>query len=225
MESATPPRPAKRSRRGCLLSGCLTLFVIALLVPTALYFYAKNRVSRFIDEYTATAGIPFPELALSARETARLEERLARFQADLDAGNQPDPFTLSADDLNALIARQAWLYNKVRVSFSNDIAKVHISMPLQGLPIPIFQERLRGRYINGEAGMHVSVTNGAIHLQILSVNLNAKTPPEDLKQRVHEAFANSTIVTEKRTRTIVSRLQAIILTNGSMTLQPGAPPR
>lgn len=221
-----PPKP--RSRRGCLLSGCLSLLVIAILIPTCLYFYGRNRLNRFVEEFTSTNRTVFPELALSARQTAQLEERLARFQADLEAGRQPGPFNLTADELNALITREAWLHDKVRVAFSNDLALVQMSIPLQGMPIPMFQEKLRGRHLNATAALHFdlasSKTNRALEIKVRSVTLNTKTPPEDIKGRVESALANSSIARDNRTRKMVTHLRSIVLTNGTLTLEPGAPP-
>src|SRR5258706_8798135 len=142
---SNPPKP-----RGCFFYGCLTLAVLgllALVLGVVGYYVVKATAARWINEYTATAPAEIEKVEYSPAQMQALRARLAAFKDALDHGKPSTELTLTAEDLNALIAQEPQLQGKLFVRIDQDRIKGEISIPLETLG-PL---KLQGRYLNGSA--------------------------------------------------------------------------
>ncbi len=114
--ASTPPK-----KRGCFFYGCLVLVILGLIFIVLMvggYLLLKKTASGWFDDQ------PTPMLvegnAYSSEQMADLERRLKPFQESLEQGGAPVELTLTADDLNALIAKSPVLRGKLFVILEAD---------------------------------------------------------------------------------------------------------
>src|ERR1041385_4877979 len=95
----------KKKGHGCLFWGLIIaglLGLCMLLMVYAGYRYIKGVVA----EYTDTKPIEAPALQLSSAEVTNLQQGLRTFNQAMESNNAVAPLTLTADEINALIANE-----------------------------------------------------------------------------------------------------------------------
>src|SRR5215831_13228140 len=92
-----------KKRRGCLFYGCLTAFVLMLLVLLGLLVGGRVLKKMYTD-FTDDHPIPLPAVKLSDAEVKELRKRVDDFRQSVRAGKPTKPLELSPDEINALIA-------------------------------------------------------------------------------------------------------------------------
>ncbi len=163
-------------RRGCFFYGCLIVLILALVGGLSIFFGVRYAINSFVNNYTDSRPTPLPKARISKDELAKLQKRIADFQAGLAAKKVTAPLDLSAAELNALISNDpAWseLKDKLFVEIVTNRIKGKVSIPLEGLGI----SRLRGRYLNGAATLNLSLTNGTLSVFLDAVEVKGKPIP------------------------------------------------
>jgi hypothetical protein len=140
-----PPAPPRKRGLGCLGCGCLVLVVLGILfvglVAGACYL-GYTKVLAYTE--TTPASIPSPQEGDDVFASAR--QKISDFDHDVK-NHQPAKMTLTADEINAMIARNPDLAkNKVRafVTMTGDQGRVQASLPTDGVSHGL----LTGRYAN-----------------------------------------------------------------------------
>ncbi|MCA1595549.1 MAG: hypothetical protein LC772_03870, partial [Chloroflexi bacterium] len=117
---------------------------------------------------TVPAPMPIDSAPISARWEAF--ERAAK-------RGQNASITLSAADINALIASQSHLRGRAFVTIQNNIGHVRVSIPLKDVVL------MKGRYLNGEATVQASPDGDPAKAQITNVILANQAVPEGVLDR------------------------------------------
>src|ERR1041384_6457145 len=135
----------KKSGHGCLFWGGIiagVLLLFAVLLGFAGFYYVKH----LINEYTDTKPISMPAVQLSDAEVKILRERVDTFDKAVKAGKHVEPLILTADEINALIAKNNKSASPILLyfNFNEDRVQAQLSLPLDGIGIGM----LRGRYFN-----------------------------------------------------------------------------
>ena len=118
--------PAAPRQRGCCFYGCLgaaIAFVLMLAVGGFAGYKLWQVYQSFLRDYTGAAPQALPPLALTAEQQAKLFQRVDAFGAKLKAKQAVEPLVLSADELNALVARVPELRGRVRFALKDDRAE------------------------------------------------------------------------------------------------------
>jgi hypothetical protein len=180
-QPAAPPVPLVRKKRRWwvyALVGIGSLVVLAIVAVALLVGYWKS----LIRNYTATQPVTLPHSAASPEAIEALKYRWAGFwQAVLD-NNARDPFKLSADDLNIVIANIPDLQNRLRLVITNNQILGHFSVPLDKAK----QKELQGRFINGTARLNVMFDDGWLSAQVLDLKANGKLVPGWIQKKVQK---------------------------------------
>src|SRR5882724_3080824 len=125
----------KKSGRGCLFWGGIIAAVLFLFVLLTVYVgfrYVKNLVA----EYTDTKPLPAPALNLSRAEITNLQQRIHRFDQAIKDNKTVEPLSLSADEINALIANEAKSNAspaRLYFSFNSNQVQAQLSLPTDGI--------------------------------------------------------------------------------------------
>ena len=96
----------KKSGRGCLFWGGIiaaVLFLFLLLAVYGTYRYVKGMIA----EWTDTKPLPAPTVQLSHSEITNLQQRVHAWDDGLKHNQAVGSLTLTADEINALIAADA----------------------------------------------------------------------------------------------------------------------
>jgi hypothetical protein len=177
------PEPPKKAR-GCFFYGCVTCIALFLLAAVILLlggWYTVRSLNALVTEYTDTVPMALPKVDMPPEELAKLKARVAVFKQALDAHANTPPLILTGREINALMqdspqVKQLNLNDKFYVDLEGDHLKGQISLPLDQLPkIPFVHTA--GRYLNGTGEMAAEVTNAALSLTIVSLEVKGQPLP------------------------------------------------
>lgn len=211
-ESNTP------RKRGCLFYGCLTLAVVVAVVGIlgfVGYQFARKSIKEMVAKYTDTAPASFETVQLSKTEADQLQQRLAHFQKALDSQAEQQELVLSEREINALIAQNPNLTNRVLARIEGDRIKGEISFPLQDIG-PI---KLNGRYLNGLATFRVGIAAGQLVVGVDDVQVKGQPLPEPFLSELKKKNIGQEVVKDPQVQTTVAKLQSIDVKDGKLVLK------
>ena len=218
----TEQPPQIKARRGCLFYGCLGGLIILLLVVIGGLIglhYAKKMFSDFTDPQP----IPLPAVRLSQPEIEQLRRQVDAFRESVRAGRQTSPLTLTADDINALIATDPDLQplkGKFYVTLENDHIKGQLSVSMQELGLPIF----RDRYLNGSGTFSLSLRNGLLRLTAEDITVKGKPLPSPYMDSIRKENLARNINNNPRDSVALDRLQSIEVKDSKLIIVPKGSP-
>lgn len=219
MNDQTVP-PQKPKGRGCFFYGCLTMVILFLVVAIGGYFAARAMVNSFVAKYTDTTPMELPIVELSKTEMEELDRRLATFKDGVEADKSVPALVLRADEINALIQRNAEMKSKVSIGFEDDQVKGKISLPLGEWNVPIIRRWLKGRYLNGTAGLKPTLQNGVLIVTLQSVEVKGQAIPADILASLKNRNLAETFYSDSKTADVMSRLASIEIKDGKVTIKP-----
>jgi hypothetical protein len=180
----------KKSGRGCLFWGGIiaaVLFLFLLLTVYGAYRYVKHMIA----EWTDTKPLPAPAVKMSHSEITNLQARVHAWDDGLKHNQTVGPLTLTAEEVNALIAAEATTNGppaRLFFSFNSNHVQAQLSVPLNGM----FGHWLDGRYLNGSGNFGVSLHDGNLALRVKSLAVKGRPLPENFMQPLRaENFAQS----------------------------------
>jgi hypothetical protein len=215
-ESYEPPR-----QRGCFFYGCIIASVLAVLLMVAVglgFYFLYRALGRLVEEYTATAPRELPKVEIPSEERESVKERFDAFRHAIDSGTPTEPLVLTADDLNALIEERTDLKGKVFVTIEGDKLKGQVSIPLEALGLAMF----RGRYLNGEAELKVSLSNGALFITLESIEVNGKRPPEEFLTQLRQQNMAKDAYKNPKNAEQIRKLESIEIKDGKIVIKARA---
>jgi len=149
------------------------------------------------------------------------------FEAAARAG-APATLSLSAEDLNALIARDPAMRGRVALAIEGDQLRGHLSFPLEELGLPtLILGGLKGRYLNGTARFTPELEgDGKIRARIDELIVKGQAVPEDFVEQLREADISFDLAHDDPARQeFLQRLERIEIRDGHLilTAQPADP--
>ena len=214
--SHPPPR-----KRGCLFYGCLALVFLGLLSVALTYFgyrYIVSLTARLVNEYTDTTPALFEKVEMPAADLTELRQRVAAFGEALESQKEGRELVLSAADINALLANEpAYREFKDRffVAIDGDRIKGRLSLPLQD----VWRLRLKGRYLNGEAGLKVSLENGVLVVTLEQVSVKGKPLPGPLLAELKKQNLAQDILRNPKQAELFRKFDSIQIKDGMVILR------
>jgi hypothetical protein len=207
-----------KARRGCFFYGCIVGLLMMFVVVVAGLLglrYAKKMVTDFTDTSPAT----LPTVNLPPAEIDQLNKKVDGFREGLRNKTATAPLTLSADELNALIATNPdlqQLKGKLYVSIEGDQLKGQVSVPMEDLGLPAF----RGRYLNGKATFSLALKNGMLRLTAQHITVKDKPMPDIYMQKIRTQNFGKNINSDPRASAALNNFQEIQVNDGRMTFVP-----
>ncbi len=209
------PAPA---RRGCLFYGCITGVVMLLLVMGGLLValhYAKKMVLGLTD----AQPVELPAVAMRQGDRDKLKRRCDGFEAALREQRPAAPLTLSADEINVLIAddpRQQALKGRVHVSLEGDQLKSQLSVPLEEVGLHMF----KGRYLNGDATFNLSFQDGVLAVKPRTIRVKGKPLPEVYMREIRKRNLAAAITNQPQAVALLRELEDVRVKDGGLTIMP-----
>jgi hypothetical protein len=208
----------KKPGRGCLFWGGIIAAVFVLFAMLAAYAGFRY-VRHLVYYYTDTKPIETPAVQLSGAEITNLQQRIQTFDKAIKAGKPVEPLTLSAGDINALVAQDTKSNaSPVRLYFSFEDNRVQatLSLPTDGFGLKM----LKGRYLNGSGDFAVSVHDGRLSLKVKSLSVKGRPLPEKFMASIRtENFADSW-TNEPDYNEALAKLQEVKIENGKLLVIP-----
>lgn len=207
-----------KHRRGWLHYGCIGGLVLLLVIVIGgllgLYYARK-----MFNDFTDAQPMPLPQVQMSRAEIDQVEQRLEAFRQALRTGKPTVPLTLSADEINALVANNPdfnALKDKFYVTISGNQLNGQLSMPMESAGLSIF----RGRYFNGTGTFSVSLHNGRMRLSALSLIVKGKPVLEVYMDEIRKHNLAESINRQPRAAAALERLQDIRVKDGKLIIVP-----
>jgi len=190
----------------------LLISVLGLLVGLR---YAK----KMFNDYTDTKPVPLPELQMSQAEIDQVRQRVDAFRQAVRAKNATPALTLSADDINALIATDPDLQpvkGKLYVMIEGDQLKGQVSVPMEQVGLPIF----RGRYLNGTGTFRVLVRNGILRLTAEKLVVKGKPLPDNYMKEIRQQNLARDINNNPRATVALDAIKEVQVKDGRLIIVP-----
>ncbi|MGL4513611.1 MAG: hypothetical protein ACRCT8_11010 [Lacipirellulaceae bacterium] len=169
------PRDPDRKRRGCgcWLYGCLivALGTLVLLVAggIAAFYFAKGQLRAFTDD----APAPIPVVEAAPEEIKAIGERVQAFVGAVRAGGEGAELSLTAEDLNTLVAADRQLKGRVHLTITDGRIGAKVAVPCDFLPAGAG----KGRFFNAEATLNASLENGVLVVTLVDAKVKGQQLP------------------------------------------------
>jgi hypothetical protein len=206
-------------QRGCFFYGCViasVLFVLVLIALAAGAFFLYRVFNNAVEQWTSTAPMELPKVQVSEEDRRSVRERVDAFRKAVDAGTAIEPLVLTSDDLNALVEENPDFRGTIFTKIEGDKLKAQVSMPLDRLGIGM----LRGRYLNGEAELKASLSNGILIVTMDSLEVNGKKPPENFMQSLRNQNLAKNAYDNPKNAELLSRFESLQIKDGKIILKP-----
>jgi hypothetical protein len=208
-----PPR-----QRGCFFYGCVIASILAVLMIMALVvvsYIGYRFVRKSVEEYTSTTPMELPKVEIPPAERKAVRERIDAFRQAIETDRPVEPLVLSSDDLNALIEEDPNLRGTIYAKVEGDELKAQVSYPLDRLEVKF----LRGRYLNGEAELKASLSNGVLLVTLESFAVNGKRPPENLLSKLREQNLAKDLYKDPKNAAMIRKFESLEIKDGKIIIK------
>ena len=210
-------------QRGCFFYGCVissVLTVLLIIALAVLAFVLMRFFSGVVEEWTSPAPAELPRVQVSEEERQSVRERVDAFRKALEEGTATDPLVLTSDDLNALIEENSDLRGRLFARVEGDKLKAQISFPLEKLlKIGMF----KGRYLNGEAELKASLSEGILVVTVETLEVNGKRPPEKFLSELRKQNLAKDAYKNPNNVKMIRRFESLVIKDGKIILKPHIP--
>jgi hypothetical protein len=213
------PEPYESPReRGCFFYGCIIASVLAVLFLVAmgvLLYVLYRAVGQLVDEYTATVPRELPKVEMPAEKRQTLKERVEAFRKAIDTGTPIEPLVLTGDEINALLEENPVLHGKIFVAIEGEKVKAQVSIPLESIGVPM----LGGRYLNGEAELKASLSEGVLIVTLESFEVNGKHPPSQFLDSLRTQNLAKDAYKDPKNAEQIRKLESIAIKDGKIIIK------
>lgn len=202
----------KRFPWGCLLGGCLGVFLLMLIGVGVAGWAGYSFYRAQLEKYTSPEPVALPVVEASDEEIAAIEKRVEDFQTQVDSGDAPEQLILTADDINALISKQEKLRGKVFVEIQAGELSAEVSFPMDGLPGG------KGRYFNGSVSTDVTLKDGILIVTMAEASVNGNPVPEQIMQALRQENLAKDIYKDPKLAKKLGRFESIVIDDDRIVL-------
>lgn len=208
-----------KRRRGCLFYGCLISSILALVILTAPVLVYLKILNMFDTKPAA-----LPTLDMSDADMQQVRQRVDAFRNDVRSAHSTQPLSLSANEINALIATDPnlkALKGKVYVSIDNSQVTGQVSVPTSDVGLGFFKHR----YINGSGAFNIALTNGTLFLSLQNLSIKGQPLREKYMQQVRGQNLAQGLNDDPKASAGLSKLKSIEVKDGKLIIVPTPPPQ
>jgi hypothetical protein len=206
-------------QRGCFFYGCVIASILAvlLIIALAIVSYVVYRaISQAIEQYTSTAPVELPKVQLTPEQREAVKQRVETFRKQVEQGTATEPLVLDSDDLNALIEENPDFKGRVFVHVEGEKLKAKVSWPLDVFDIGM----LRGRYLNGEADLKASLSDGVLLVTLDSFEVNGRRPPDQFLDELRQQNLAKDAYKNPKNAELIRRFERLEIKDGKIILTP-----
>jgi hypothetical protein len=209
----------KSGCRSCLIWMACIFMGLALVVGVATYL-GYRQATKFMDRFAQKSPLTLPTVRYSQAELHTVKQRIDSFLVDARAGRTNVQLTLSADELNALVA-DSWFSNRVYITLVSNTVQGQFSLPFEQLGMPLFS----GRYLNGSGTIAVGCIGGALAVSIEDFAVNGTKLPEHYLDWIRKQNFARGIGTNELTKESLQRIARVRAANDQLVFELKDSPR
>jgi hypothetical protein len=161
--------------RGCFFYGCLTTAVVVILGIVGIYIGARVFWKHNVNKYTATNGVAIAPISIPREQGKAVLNKVEDFLADLKAGKATGPLELTSDELDYFLRNsEGWAHMRdhFHIAVNNGRVTADLSFPLEAM-----HPSMKGRFLNATAELKPKIENGALVIEMQSVQAKGQTVP------------------------------------------------
>ena len=162
--------------------------------------------------------MPLPVVELPPSDMAKLKDRIGAFQNAARDSLPAPPLSLTADELNALLATEPHLESfrgRLHVTIDGDHLGGLVSLPLEQAGLPMF----KGRFLNGTATFILTLQNGTLWLSVGNFVVKGKPLPAGYLDKIRAQNLAAGVNNDQRALHALGFLQSIRVTDGKVVLE------
>ena len=208
--------------KGCLIWLLCVFALVLVMCGVGLYLGHRMLVS-FRDQYTQAKPLTLPATSYSQADLDAVQKRIDQFITTA-RGNQTNAnLSLSATDLNMLIASSAFS-NRVYVTFSNKSLVGQITIPAESLVGFLSKfgiTALRGRYLNGASMFDVGRVNGQLSVNVKEISVNGLPLPEHYMNGLRDVNFAEGVATNAAANGAFQHISRVAIDDDRLVLEVG----
>ena len=218
----SPPPPKQGGTSKTWVIGCSAGCLLALLLfGVAAFFVVRGLLTAWEEareKLTSDTPARFETPVAGESEIREVTERFDRFRDALVSGNDAPPLVLTGEEANWLICFHpdlADLKDHTRVSIEGERLTSEVSLPLDGL-----MPSMKGRYLNGEATIRLSLANGKINAYIEDLQAEGFSVPEAIMRQLRKENIFEGSETDPEFDSLINNLEEIRIEDGKLRVVP-----
>ncbi|QDV71132.1 hypothetical protein Poly24_48660 [Rosistilla carotiformis] len=203
-DSFDPPK----SSGSCWLYGCLgSIALLSILVVcggVGTYWFVNNQ----IQKYTSETAADLPVVEIGEERLAELESRVGGFKTAVEAESTPPELILTADEINAMIAKQDDLRGRVFVKIADGQVEGDVSIPVAG------------RFFNGSATFDVNLVDGMLFVNLKAATIKGEPVPDMAIEAIGKENLAKELNTDPDMAKFIKSLDSVRIEGDKIILSP-----
>jgi len=178
------------------------------------YWYYVGQV----EKYTADVAVAIPSVEYAPEQIQKLEAKIETFRQKIEQ-EQPEPpdLVLSAEQINALIARHPQLKGRVHLMILDDKMVGDVSFPTDALPGG------EGRFFNAKVTFDLAIEDSLLAIRLEEATVNGEEVPKSLLGAVAEQDFAGEINRNPNVARWLGRFESLTIRDGKVFLKPKPP--
>ena len=198
--------------------GCLSAIILLAVIAAAAYYFILQASDELVETYTSPAPCDFARAEDSRKEAESAIDRFRDFIVALERGEETGSFSLSADDINALLEYEDLFrefHKMARVDIQGDKLQAEISVPLG-----MFNDRFEGRYLNGTGELAIEMRDDRLRVTIDRLEVGGRNLPEEFMNEIRKNNLVEALYQEPSLERFLQLVKAVQIEDGRLVIQP-----
>ena len=204
------------------VGGCLSAIILLAVIAGATYYFLLQASDELVETYTSPEPLDFSRTE-SRVEKGREEalsaiERFRDFITALETGEESGSFSLSADDINALLEQEDLfkeIHGMARVDIQDDKLQAEISVPLG-----VFNDRFEGQYLNGTGELSIEMKDDRLQINIDRLQVGGRDIPAEFMNEIRKNNLVETLYREPALDRFLQMVKDVKIEDGRLVIQP-----
>ncbi len=200
------------------VGGCLATVILLAIFAAAAYYFLRQTSEDLVESYTSSTPLDFARVETSREEAQSVMERFRDFINALENGEETGSFSLSADDINALLQYEDWFHRlrgMAHVTIAEDLLRAEISVPLG-----MFNDRFEGRYLNGTGELAIEMKDDRLRVTIDRLEVGGRNLPNEFMSEIRKNNLVEALYEEPSLENFFHLVEAVKIEDGRLVIQP-----
>ncbi len=200
------------------VGGCLSVLILLTVFAGAAYFFLDRTSTELVESYTSSTPLDFARKGVSREKAESAVERFKDFILALEQGEDTGDFSLTAEDINALLQYEDWFHRlrgMAHVTIREDLLRAEISVPLG-----MFNDRFEGRYLNGTGELAIEMKDERLHVTIDRLEVSGRNLPDEFMNEIRKNNLIEALYEEPSLENFFRFVKAVRIEDGRLVIQP-----
>jgi len=208
------------------VGGCLSAIILLAVIAGATYYFLLQASDELVETYTSPEPRDFSRAETDTEtdaETVREEalsaiERFRDFIIALETGEETGNFSLSAEDINALLEQEDLfkeIHGMARVDIQDDKLQAEISVPLG-----MFNDRFEGKFLNGTGELSIEMKDDRLEVTIDRLEVGGRDIPAEFMNEIRKNNLLETLYREPSLDRFLQMVKDVKIEDGRLVIQP-----